>query len=191
LFGDRRLTCDSGYSPVIGHNRIVAWTFVRPVDPSALDGRPLLDLGTGDAQTLLALTTSQGLRVGMDRSSDALRAARRSGLEIAVAGSAGSLPFTSGAFGTVLAADVFHHADDEALVAILAESRRVAASGGRLIAWWYAAPGRGGPGDPRFPRPYADVAVLVQAAGYSRVTQIELELGLEPSPPTVGLRAGA
>jgi SAM-dependent methyltransferase len=168
----------------------VAWTFVRPFDLSVLDGRPLVDIGTGDAQTLLALTDATGLRVGVDRSPHALRAARRSGLAVAVAASGAALPFLSGTIGTILAADVFHHADEEGLVRILAEVRRVVTGEGALVAWWYAAPGRGGPGDPRFPRRYDEVAGLVIAAGFSDVVPLELELGLEPSPPTVGLRAG-
>jgi SAM-dependent methyltransferase len=151
----------------------------------------LLDVGTGDAQTLLALTAPDGLRVGIDRSPDALRAARGSGLAVAVTASAAALPFMSGTFRAVLAADVFHHADDGTLAHILAEARRVVAVGGRLVAWWYAVPGRGGHGDPRFPRPYERVAGLVAAAGFRDVVPLELELGLEPSPPTVGLRAGA
>ncbi len=154
-----------------------------------LAGRPLLDIGTGDGQTILALTTSDGLRVGVDRSSGALRAARRSGLTRGVASSASELAFKAGAFGTVVAADVFHHTDDAELALVVSEIRRVVRGDGRLIAWWYERPGRGGQGDPRFPRLYEEVAAIVAHAGFADVAPLALEFGLEPSPPTVGLLA--
>ena len=165
----------------------MAWTFVRPQDPSVLVGRPLLDLGTGDGQTVLALTDG-GFRVGVDRSSDALRAARRSGLPDVVIASADVLPFAAATFRTIIAGDLFHHADDTELVRMVAEIRRVLTPDGRLIAWWYEISGRGGVGDPAFPRTYAEMSAAL-ADGFTAVERLDLEFGLEPSPPTVGMIA--
>jgi SAM-dependent methyltransferase len=161
------------------------------VDASVLAARPLLDVGTGDAQTLLALTDHVGLRVGVDRSFEALRAAKRSGLRDVVVAEAGRLPLRVASLRTILAGDVFHHLDDGQLTAVLAELRRVARPDGLLVAWWYEAAGRGGPGDPRYPRSFHAVARLASAAGFAEVSRLELEAVLETSPPTVGLRAGA
>jgi hypothetical protein len=169
----------------------VAWTFVRPADASVLDGRPLLDVGTGDAQTLLALTDPDGVRIGIDRSSGALGVARRSGLRDVVAASAAELPFTSGSFRTILAGDVFHHLADGELGVVLDEVRRVCVRGAVLVAWWYEASGRGGLGDPAFPRTFDRVAARVREAGFALTSSLELVTALEPSPPTVGLRAEA
>ena len=167
----------------------MAWTFVRPADTSLLAGRPLLDLGTGDGQTIVALTSDDGLRVGIDRSVRSLRAARRAGLVDVVAALADGLPFASSSFSTVVAGDVFHHADDQELVRILTEAARVLAGGGRLVAWWYSAPGRGGAGDPRFPRAYVDVCELAVTSGFSVGRPLDLELSLDPAPATVGIVA--
>lgn len=171
---------------MIGDNRGVAWTFIRPTDASVLDGRPLVDLGTGDGQTILALTDG-GVRVGIDRSRDALRAARRSGLEDVLVAPADVLPLRSESVQTVTAGDLFHHADDAELGRILEEIRRVLIPEGALVAWWYELGGRGGVGEPAFPRSYADVAGL--AVGFTTLVPLELEFRLEPSPPTVGMIA--
>lgn len=167
----------------------MAWSFVRPADASVLTGRPLLDLGTGDAQTLLALTSDHGLRVGVDRSSDALRAARRSGLRNAVMATVELLPLSASTIRTVVAGDLFHHASDTELRRTLGEIGRVLRPDGRLVAWWYGRSGRGGPGDPRFPRSYEDVARLASAAGLLSVAPLELAFALEPAPPTIGIVA--
>lgn len=166
----------------------MTWAWIRPADPSALDGRPLLDLGCGDGQTLRTLVTGSGLAVGLDRSLDALRAARRSGVRRLVCADASELPFADGAFACVLAADLFHHLDDAELRGVLADVRRVMRDGGRLIAWWYERPGRGGPGAPRYPRAYGDVAEPARAAGLSPAA-LALELTLEPAPATAGIVA--
>ena len=156
-----------------------------------LRGRPLLDVGTGDAQTLLALTDAAGLRVGVDRSFDALRAARRAGLRDVAVAAADRLPMRSASVATILAGDVFHHLADDELALVLTELRRVAAPGGSLVAWWYEVAGRGGPGDPRYPRTFDEVAQVVTGAGFAEVSTLQLSAALEPAPPTVGLRAGA
>lgn len=159
------------------------WTWIRPRDPSVLDGRPLLDLGTGDAQTLRALTEPAGLVVGLDRSWPALRAARGTGP--LVCGQAVALPFADDAFEVIVAGDLFHHLDDDDLATVLGE---IARAGRFLVAWWYELPGRPGPDAPGFPRTYGPVAAVAERAGLDpRI--LELEATVEPTPATVGLRA--
>jgi SAM-dependent methyltransferase len=154
-----------------------------------LAGRPLLDIGTGDGQTLAALAHPDGLRIGIDRTAGVLAAARRSGIRDVIAALADSLPLLDGSVRTVLAGDVFHHMADDDLRVVLAEIRRVLAPDGVLVGWWYETSGRGGPDDPRFPRAYELMAEHVSAAGLVDVQPLALESMLEPSPPTVGLRA--
>lgn len=160
------------------------WTFVRPTDPSMLDGRPLLDVGTGDGQTLAALVEPRGVLVGVDASTEALRAASGTGMGHLVCARAPSLPFADSSFGTVLAADLFHHLDDEVLEAVLGEAARVLRPGGRLVAWWYESPGRDAPDAPRYPRSLESLARA--ARSFKDVDPLALSLRLEPAPPTVG-----
>lgn len=167
----------------------MSWTWVRPRDPSALSGRPLLDLGVGDAMTTGALAGGAGLVVGVDASGDALRAARRTGRLVLVRAFAERLPFIDATFATVLAADLFHHLADDDLGRVLDETARVLRPGGRLVAWWYAEPRRPGPGAPSRPRGYGDVADAVMRGGFLETKPLELELSVQPSPPTVGLVA--
>lgn len=159
------------------------WTWIRPHDPSVLEGRPLLDLGTGDAQTLRALIEPDGLVVGLDRSWTALRAARGTGP--LVCGQAVALPFADDALEVIVAGDLFHHLDDGDLETALREIARV---GRLLVAWWYELPGRPGPDAPGFPRTYASVAAAAERAGLDPRT-LELDATVEPAPATVGLRA--
>ncbi|MGH2760345.1 MAG: class I SAM-dependent methyltransferase [Actinomycetota bacterium] len=163
----------------------MAWAWVRPADRRVLEGRPLLDLGTGDAQTLSALVEPRGLVVGVDRSSEALAAGKGRGFRL-VGAEAHAVPFAAGTFDTVLAGDLFHHVDDERLSEVLAEVRRILRDGGRLVAWWYEVSGRQSPDAPRYPRLFEEVA---RAARGLRVDRLELEMTLEPAPPTVGLVA--
>jgi ubiquinone/menaquinone biosynthesis C-methylase UbiE len=158
------------------------WTWVRPVEPKMLKHRPLLDLGTGDGQTLAALVEPVGLVVGMDGTIDLLRPGD-------VNAKADRLPFKGESFATVLAADLFHHVDDGQLPAVLAEIRRVLRKGGRLVAWWYERPGRDAPDAPRNPRSYSLVATGADRAGFSSVSALELTTAVEAGPPTVGLLA--
>lgn len=168
----------------------MAWSWVRPTDPTLLSGRPLLDLGCGDGQTLSALTEPDGLRVGVDRSLEALRGARRMAVPL-LGAEAAALPFASATFAVVLAADLFHHVDDESLGRALREIRRVLRPGGRLVAWWYHSPGRGGPGSPAHPRRREEVEGAAVSAGFAAVSALELSASLEPLPPTTGLVAEA
>lgn len=171
------------------HNEVVAWAWVRPADPGVLEGRPLLDLGTGDGQTLVSLSSGAGLIVGLDRSLDALRAARNTGLQNLVSAQAEPLPFRAGTFATVLAGDLFHHLDDERLAAVLREARRVLGPGGTLVAWWYERTGRQGPGAPRFPRGLDAVAAVAERAAFTRAQSLDLVASIDPIAPTAGLLA--
>jgi SAM-dependent methyltransferase len=158
----------------------MAWSWVRPADPSLLDGRPLLDLGTGDAATIRGL---RGLVVGLDRSPEALRTA---GSGRFVAGRAEQLAFRDGSLAVVVAGDLFHHLDDDALEATLGEVRRVLRPDGLLVAWWYERPSRPGPDAPRYPRSFDAVAAFAE---FDRIEQLDLVLTLDPAPATVGLVA--
>lgn len=163
---------------------------MRPADPSVLEGRPLLDLGTGDGQSLEALVGGgPGLVVGLDRSAEALRAARLSGVGPLVCAQAGGLPFPDGSFATVLAGDLFHHLDDEGLALVLREVRRVLLDGGRLVAWWYERSGRPGPDAPAHPRTFDVAMEAAAAAGLAEPRLLPLETTLDPAPPTIGLVA--
>lgn len=165
----------------------MTWTWARPADDSVLTGRPFLDVGTGDGQTLAALAPN-GFVVGVDRSERALLAARRSGIERLVCGVSDTLPIRTGSIATVLAADVFHHLSDERLVLALSEIKRVLRTGGRMVAWWYERAGRPGPDAPAFPRPYRRVADAVGEAGMG-AENLALLFSIEPVPATIGLVA--
>lgn len=167
----------------------MTWAWVRPADPTVLAGRPLLDLGTGDGQTLARLVRGRGLSVGVDRSPDALRAARQSGIETLVCAVADALPFREDAFATVVAGDLFHHIDDSALDVVLDEIRSVLGPSGKLVAWWYERPGRPAPDAPRFPREVNGMRDALTGAGFREIRVLELVADLEPIPPTVGVVA--
>jgi SAM-dependent methyltransferase len=168
-----------------GHYVSMPFTWVKPLDLGVLEGRPLLDLGTGDGQTLRALVEPKGLVVGIDSALGALKA---SGLEWRVGAEADGLPFAPGSIGAVLAADLLHHLPDEALAGVLREVRRALRPGGRLVDWSYEAPGRGGPGDPQHTRSFDEVSDVATRCGLE-VREIELVATLEPSPATVGMVA--
>jgi SAM-dependent methyltransferase len=155
----------------------VAFAFVRPADASVLDGRPLLDLGTGDAQTRDALAPD-GFVIGVDRTTALLRAGD-------VGAFAHRLPFTDAAFATVLAADLFHHLDDTHLQATLDEVVRVLRPNGVLVAWWYEHTPDTAPDAPRFSRPYDVVAQAARQAGLA-VESLALTVAA-PNSATVGL----
>jgi ubiquinone/menaquinone biosynthesis C-methylase UbiE len=167
----------------------MAFTWVRPADLGVLEGRPLLDLGTGDGQTLAAVAdTAAGLVAGMDRSIDALRAARHTGIAHLVCGEVLYLPIADRVIGCVLAGDVFHHLDDDSLATTLSEVARVLVPSGLLVAWWYESAARPAPDAPRFPRSFESVAAAAERS-FAEVVPLHLSTTLEPSPPTVGLTA--
>jgi SAM-dependent methyltransferase len=147
----------------------VAWAFVRPSDPSVLEGRPLLDLGTGDGQTVAALAPD-GLVVGVDRSFPLLRPGNVNALVDA-------LPFRDASFRTVLAADVVHHVSAAELSRVVDEVVRVLRPGGRFVAWWLEDTADTAPDAPLFTRGYEEVALIASAAG------------LDPAPLAVDVAA--
>lgn len=165
----------------------MSWSWIRPEAPAALAQRPLLDLGTGDGQTLAALVESTGLVAGLDPALDSLRFARtRTGFAM-VCGDASLIPVRSGMVATVVAGDLLHHLDQQMLAATLAEALRVLCPGGHLLAWWYEQKGRPGPDVPRHPRRYEEVAQETERAGFASVRRLSLHAAVEPSPATTGL----
>ena len=127
----------------------MAWTWVRPDDPTLLHHRPLLDIGVGDGQTAAALAPGA---IGLDARIDALRAARRTVWPL-VAGRASAIPFRDARFATVLAADLFHHSAvdlgraDAVLVRVFVTPRmhgvhhghrpeQTHANWGVVFSWW-------------------------------------------------------
>ncbi|HVE92806.1 MAG TPA: class I SAM-dependent methyltransferase [Actinomycetota bacterium] len=164
------------------------WSWIRPADHTLLKGRPLLDIGTGDGQTV-ANVSPGGLIVGVDHAPEPLlRSAQATGVRTLRA-DALRLPFKPASFGAAFAADLFHHLDDDGLRAVLSEGLRVVRPGAPLVAWWYLNPGRPGPGSPPYPRPYDLVASVAAGAGWRSVEPLQLEPTLEPAPPTAGLVA--
>lgn len=149
-----------------------------------MDARPLLDVGTGDGQTLRALVEPRGLVVGVDRAVVAMHALSRTGVRVAAA-DASYLPFRDRSFGAILAGDLFHHLGDRELAAVLEEVGRVLNPDGVVVAWWYIEPGRQGVDAPGHPRDYDAVAAVAEA--FMNVEPLELTATLEPSPPTAGL----
>lgn len=153
-----------------------------------LAGRPLLDLGTGDGQTLSALA-SGGLAVGIDRSPRALRAARQAGHRALVGADASAIPFRDATFEVVLAADLLHHQDDAHVEATLREAARVLRSNGRVTGWWYTEAAHPAPDAPAHPRSFDQVARIARAVELVDVRPLDLEIVLPGGPQTVGLTA--
>lgn len=164
------------------------WTWVRPEDPSVLVGDRLLDLGVGDGMTLETLNPPAGLVVGVDRSAASLAAAALRTRHLLVAAEADHLSFSPASFDVVLAADLFHHLPEEALLETLGEVARVLRPGGRLVAWWYERPGRKDVDGPRFPRPLDPVLRAVGETGFTEVKNLPLRVAAGAAP-TVGLAA--
>lgn len=164
------------------------WTWVRPEDLSVLAGDRLLDLGVGDGMTLEALNPPARLVVGLDRSADALVAATRRMRHRLAAAEADHLPFRSACLDVVMAADLFHHLPEEALLETLGEISRVLRPGGRLVAWWYERHGREDVDGPRFPRPLNPVLRTVGETGFTEVKELPLRVAAGAAP-TVGLVA--
>lgn len=164
------------------------WAWVRPADPGLLARRPLLDLGVGDGQTLAAI--AQGERVvGIDRSPDALRAARRVVRGGLLRGDARTVPIRTASVGTVLAADLVHHLDDDVMDVVLREARRVLVPGGVLLAWWWSSDGTAAPDAPAHPRDLGAVAAAAVRAGFERADPLDLVVVEGAGPPTVGIVA--
>ena len=90
----------------------------------------ILDAGCGTGRNLLELRHI-GSAEGVDLSPRAVEFCRRRGLDGVHEGSLEDLPFESGRFDLLLATDVIEHLPDDGPA--LAELRRVAAPGGRLL----------------------------------------------------------
>lgn len=165
------------------------WAWVRPADPDVLIGRPLLDLGIGDGQTLAALAHPGGLVIGMDESSAVLRAARGTVDVGLVRAEATAIPVRTSAVGTVLAADLVHHLSDDALGSMLAEAVRVLMPDGAFVAWWWTAAGTPAPDAPAYPRELDVVVQRTGAAGFASVEELALVLASDAGPRTVGMLA--
>lgn len=94
-------------------------------------GSRLLDLGCGDGLLLFACGGLPLLRLGVDRSLEALRAARQRGGFSVIQGSLSDLPFTAGALAVITLIHVLEHLalPDECL----REAHRVLEAGGWLV----------------------------------------------------------
>jgi len=91
----------------------------------------VLDAGCGTGRNMLEFGPL-GSVAGVDSSPDAIEFCRRRGVPGVHEGQIERLPFADGAFDLILATDVLEHLRDDH--AALAELRRVAAPGGRLLA---------------------------------------------------------
>ena len=91
----------------------------------------MLDAGCGTGRNMLEFAVL-GTAAGVDVSPDAVEFCRRRGIEGVQVGEVEALPFEDASFDLILATDVLEHVEDD-LVA-LREMRRVAASGGHLLA---------------------------------------------------------
>jgi len=107
--------------------RTAEWRLVRAAGPFR---RPLLDLGCGDGHFAEALRF--GFEAGVDPDRRALTEARKRGAHgILIEGSATSMPFPDGRFGTVVCNSTLEHLPD--LEGALREIARVLGPGGRLV----------------------------------------------------------
>jgi len=154
----------------VGRRRLLM-RLVREMEP-----RPswrILEVGTGTGANLPVLASLNVRQViGCDVSAEALRHAMgTAGLALARA-DACQLPFRSGAFDLVIAADVIEHLDDDD--AALREFARVLAPGGRCLLMVPAFPSLWGPQDivahhrRRYRRPH--LLALVAGAGLRLVS---------------------
>lgn len=101
-------------------------------------GRPcrILDVGTGNGDTLAQLSTAPGSDrwslVGLDLSHQAAAIARSRNTSLGITvGDAFRLPFTDRAFDVAVSFLTLHHFDDDGAVQVLEEMSRVA--GGRVV----------------------------------------------------------
>jgi SAM-dependent methyltransferase len=108
--------------------RRVIWALVHRARPSP--SPRILDAGCGTGRNLMDFR-GLGPAEGVDRSRQAVEFCQRRGLDGVREAAIEELPFESGRFDLVFATDVLEHLPDDA--AALAELRRVAARGGRLI----------------------------------------------------------
>jgi SAM-dependent methyltransferase len=90
----------------------------------------LLDAGCGTGRNMIEFGSLGEVR-GVDFSADAIAFCAQRGITGATQGTVEQMPFDDGSFDLLLATDVIEHLDDD--VAALAELRRVAAPGARLV----------------------------------------------------------
>jgi len=108
----------------------------RALDPYLAGRTPgrALEAGCGTGYLARLLQTERGWPlVAMDISSEGLRHARRMGVERAVQGDVGALPFACGSFDLVLSVDVLAHLAHGEEHRAVRELARVLAPGGLLV----------------------------------------------------------
>ena len=169
----------------------------------------VLDIGCGRGsllQTLCARVAFQKPPVGIDLSRAMLRLgaedSQRSPHDIALLRASGtSLPFADGVFDLVTCGHVVKHLDDDALLTLLTEIRRVLTPGGIALVWEFApttsqrlnALNRAvlTPGVGAFElRDYATLSAFALQAGYEWVGNARLRPFLFPPIPRVSLLLG-
>lgn len=105
----------------------------RFVATSSVEASPcrILDLGCGDGKNFRYYAPPGALLYGVDGNTEALEAARRSGIDTRVADLDGQIPFESGTFSYVTSNQVFEHlADTDRFVA---ECFRLLQPGGVVV----------------------------------------------------------
>jgi SAM-dependent methyltransferase len=108
--------------------RAVIWSLLRR---AGLPSSPrILDAGCGTGRNLIEFG-GLGEAEGVDASEDAVAFCHRRGLHGVRRAQLDELPYGDGRFGLILATDVIEHLDDDRRA--LAELRRVARSGARLV----------------------------------------------------------
>ncbi len=105
--------------------------------PVGLEGRRVLDLGSGTGAASRAILSAGGRPVAADLALGMVRLLRATGIHaLPVVADAVDLPFPAGTFGAVVAAFSLNHVTD--LAAGLREAARVTAPGGAVMASGYA-----------------------------------------------------
>lgn len=94
-------------------------------------GNPILDVGCGSGLMMKRFSETAPV-FGVDNDQGALKHCRSIGFGGLCRGDATALPFSSGAFGLTVAADLLEHCDDDA--AVLGELFRVTSPQGVLLA---------------------------------------------------------
>jgi SAM-dependent methyltransferase len=131
-------------------------------------GKPILDVGCGSG-LMMKRFAGAGRVFGIDKDQGALTHCRSVGFERLCRGDVTELPFQSGAFGLVVAADLLEHCEDDA--SALGELFRICAPGGILLASVPAHGALWGPHDVALhhKRRYSkrELIAKVEAAGFS------------------------
>ncbi|MBI4831076.1 MAG: class I SAM-dependent methyltransferase [Candidatus Lindowbacteria bacterium] len=116
----------------------IHWWFVGTRDilsscapTDSLRGKPILDAGCGSG-LMMKRFAEVGPVFGIDYNRDALVHCRGLGFSRLCHADARTLPFKSGIFGLVIAADLLEHCEND--VAVLQEASRVTAHQGTLLA---------------------------------------------------------